>query len=283
MTDGPDGGGRKGSRRSIRAITFTQATMSYHFIPPEICDHIVDLLQDDPETLKQCCLASKSWVSRTRQHIFATVHFRTPGEIEAWKKTFPDPSNSPARYAHTLSIKCLEAVTAADAVEGGWIPSFSRVTCLKILSLTDNHLDTHLAPFHKFSLTLKSLDLIIFSFLPSQVIDLVCYFPLLEDFTLFGRDDKYYDEPQSVNSSGTSPVLTGSLGLHLIWGNARIINRLLDLPNGLRFRNLEFMSSSIEDIVSVGKLVDTCSDTLEYLNVWHQPQGTIFSFPSVDW
>ena len=248
--------------------------MSCHVVPPEICDHIVDFLQDSPETLKQCCLASKSWVSRTRKHLFAAVEFRTPSDIEAWKKTFPDPSNSPAHHTYTLSIRCLKAVTAADAVEGGWIPTFSRVARLKII---DDNLETHLAPFHQFSLTLRSLDLDIFSFLPSRVIDLVCHFPLLEDFALLGRSNRYH-EPLAVISSGTSPVLTGTLRLSLLRGNARVVHRLLDLPNGLHFRDLKVASYSLEDIVSVGRLVEACSDTLEYLDVFHLSEGAIFPF-----
>ncbi|KAF9645264.1 hypothetical protein BDM02DRAFT_3073690, partial [Thelephora ganbajun] len=56
----------------------TQTTMSsphQSHLPPEILDYIVDLLHDEPETLKQCCLVSKSWVSRTRKHLFANVEF----------------------------------------------------------------------------------------------------------------------------------------------------------------------------------------------------------------
>lgn len=198
-----------------------------------------------------------------------------PDDIEAWKKSFPDPSNSPAHRAHTLSIKCLEVVTTADAVEGGWISTFSRVVRLKMFSLGVNQLWIHLSPFHKFSHTLKSLNVAILSFLPSQVINFICNFPLLENFSLLGRDDDL-DEPRTVSSSRTSPVLTGTLELHLIWGTARVTNRLLDLQNGLRFRNLKFTSYSIEDILSMEKLVDACSDTLEHLDVWHQPRGATF-------
>ncbi|KAF9644805.1 hypothetical protein BDM02DRAFT_3066647, partial [Thelephora ganbajun] len=56
----------------------TQTTMSnpYHVcLPPEILDYIVDFLHDTPETLKQCCLVSKSWVSRTRKSLFADIEF----------------------------------------------------------------------------------------------------------------------------------------------------------------------------------------------------------------
>ncbi|KAF9644814.1 hypothetical protein BDM02DRAFT_3067122, partial [Thelephora ganbajun] len=56
----------------------TRTTMSNPYqvhLPPEILDCIVDFLRDQPETLKQCCLVSKSWVSRARSHLFTNVEF----------------------------------------------------------------------------------------------------------------------------------------------------------------------------------------------------------------
>jgi hypothetical protein len=75
-------------------------------LPPEILDFIVDHLRDEPTTLKACCVVSKSWIHRTRKHLFASVEFRAPkSHIELWKKTFPDPSNSPAHHTRSLSIR----------------------------------------------------------------------------------------------------------------------------------------------------------------------------------
>ncbi|KAF9642569.1 hypothetical protein BDM02DRAFT_3078319, partial [Thelephora ganbajun] len=65
----------------------TQTTMSNPHqvhLPPEIFDYIVDFLHDTPETLKQCCLVSKSWVPRTRKYLFADIEFFTESDLEAW-------------------------------------------------------------------------------------------------------------------------------------------------------------------------------------------------------
>ena len=67
-------------------------------------DRIIDLLHDELETLKQCCLVSKSWVPRTRKNLFAEIEFRSESDLESWKKTFPDVANSPACQALTLSV-----------------------------------------------------------------------------------------------------------------------------------------------------------------------------------
>jgi hypothetical protein len=59
--------------------------MSDPHLPPELSDYIVDLLHDQPETLKWCCLVSKSWVPRTRRHLFGDIAFRYIPDLEAWK------------------------------------------------------------------------------------------------------------------------------------------------------------------------------------------------------
>jgi len=107
-------------------------------LPQEILDYVTDLLHDEQETLKQCCLVSKSWVPCARKHLFADISFSRTGDLEAWKKTFPDPENSPARHTHSLRISCPQSVTAADAEEGGWIRTFSRVVRLDIQTFTLN-------------------------------------------------------------------------------------------------------------------------------------------------
>ncbi|KAF9789288.1 hypothetical protein BJ322DRAFT_975360, partial [Thelephora terrestris] len=50
-----------------------ETLMSDSRLPQEITDYILDLLHDEPKTLRQCCLVSRSWTPRTRKHIFGTV------------------------------------------------------------------------------------------------------------------------------------------------------------------------------------------------------------------
>lgn len=259
-------------------LTETTTMSNHRCLAPELRDHIVDLLHDDHETLKQCCLVSKSWVSRTRKHLFAAVRFNTPVLLEAWKGTFPDPSNSPAHHTRTLRISCLGAISAADAAEGGWIPTFSGASCLEVFSYDASGLGTSLTPLHKFSPTLKSLHLTTFSFRPSQIIDLVTSFPLLEDLSLLGYDRGPH-EPRAVRPPSNSPPLTGTLELRLIWGVSPLADQLLDLSNGLRFRKLKVRSYHTGDPPFVGKLVQACSGTLEHLDIQRRKQGAfVFHF-----
>lgn len=101
-------------------------------LPPEISDRIIDLLRDETNALKRCCLVSKSWVSRTRKHLFDSVEFESSKDVKVWKETFPDPANSPARHTRSLSLVWVEAVIPMDPEEGSWIRAFSNVVQLTV-------------------------------------------------------------------------------------------------------------------------------------------------------
>ena len=262
-----------GRRYSGFCSSCTHTTMSNSHLPPEMLDRIIDLLHDEPEALKQCCLVSKSWVPRTRNNLFAEIKFRLPSELESWKKTFPDVANSPACQAHTLSVGCPWLVTASDAEEGGWIRAFSGISSLHV-GRADWPLkasNVSLTPFYKLSRSLKSLRMGLISLPHPQIFDLVCSFPLLEDFTLIGYDEPLGQgdspgRPQAVIPS-SSPALTGTLGFHVLGGAESTLRQLLELPNGLHFRKLELSWARRESLWWITELVATCSQTLESLDV----------------
>ena len=106
--------------------------MSDPHLPPELLDHIVDHLHDTQDALRNCCLVSKSWIPRTRKHLFADIAFHTTESLQSWKAAFPNPSTSPAHYAKTLFIGSSEVVTVADADAGNWIRGFYRVVHLVV-------------------------------------------------------------------------------------------------------------------------------------------------------
>jgi len=238
------------------------------YLPPEILDYIVDHLYDERETLKQCCLVSKSWIPRTRKHLFADIKFSTDRDLEAWQKAFPDPSRSPAHYTHALTIDTLRAITAADAEEGNWIRILSRAVQLGLYG-SHNKLDTSLAPFHRFSSSLKSLRVVTFTIPQSHVFNLIRSLPLLENLTLIDHNPSIIGDDESDELPNiippTSPPLTGTLEL-LLGGVETITRRLLNLPS-LHFRKLVFFWRHKEDTRWMDELVMTCSSTLECLDV----------------
>ena len=257
-----------------------ETTMSDPHLPPEILDYVIDLLRNELETLKQCCLVSRSWVPRTRIHLFADIKFRSASDLESWMKTFPDVTNSPAHHAHTLFVGCPRHVVAADAEDGGWIRAFSGVKCLD----TDNGdqflevFEVSLAPFYNFSPTLKSLRISPIHFPFPQVFDLIFSFPLLEDLSLKGYDQLWLVDldpngPQTAIPS-TSPVFTGSLDFHVLGGGMKAARPLLNLPNGLHFRNLALSWDCRDDFQRITEFVTRCSHTLESIDITYTFRST---------
>ena len=251
----------------------TRTTMSAPRLPPELLDHIIDLLPDSRAVLGNCCLISKSWVPRTRRHLFANIRFDTVERLRLWKVTFSDPSTSPAKYAKTLLINCTQAVTAADAEAGGWIRDFSYVERLEVSgesTYTDGSTSS-LLPFHGFSPAIKSLCVDIYPLPSSQVFDLMLSFPLLEDLNVITRDRSTNNDsgscgPSTVIQPWKQPM-SGSLELSQWGGIGFIASRLLSLPGGIRFRKLTLKWSKPEDILLTMALVGECSHTLEHLEI----------------
>jgi hypothetical protein len=231
-------------------------------LPPEILDLIAGHLRDEPMALKACCVVSKSWIYRTRKHLFASVEFdATKCHVELWKKAFPDPSNSPARYTHNLYICGIPPISAADTGTGGWINTFHNLACLHLECLDPvKGRQVSLVPFHGLSPTLRSLNL---TTIYSEVLDLICSFPLLEDLAL----DYLGLGGGAWNTPPTSPKFTGSLTLKAYGTIFPLACRLLTLPGGLHFAKIT-VDCYHEDGESTRDLISACSDTLESLNVY---------------
>ena len=170
--------------------------MSNPCLPAEPLDHIVDLPHDAKDALGNCCLVSQLWIPRTRKHIFAYIIIFAAEDLQSWKEMFPDPSTSPARYTKTLFIGCPWVVTTADAEEGGWIRTFSRVGESAI----------PLAPFHGFSPVIKPLCLECTTIPPSQMADLILSLPLLEDLTVVALDIPIDDDDVPDGLPTTTPL-----------------------------------------------------------------------------
>ena len=259
---------------SVAPLMETTAQLS---LPPEILDLIVDHLQYETTTLKACCLVSKSWVPRTRKHLFARVEFHAlQHPVELWKKAFPDPSSSPAHHTRTLCIRDLPTLTAADMDVGGWIRSFHSVVHLRLERIIWQGRRAPLIPFHGLAPTIRSLRLTSTSF---EVFDLICSFPLLEDLALVLLTT---GDADGWTAPSTSPKLTGSLELIMNTGGIRsVVRRLLDFPDGLRFVEITVSCIGEEDARSATDLVLRCFDTLEALAICGTPTGGFLRFLSL--
>ncbi|KAF9780892.1 hypothetical protein BJ322DRAFT_288059 [Thelephora terrestris] len=244
-----------------------------HPLPPEIFDLIIDCLCNEPATLKACCLVSKSWVPRTRKHLFASVYLHIcRSTIRLWMKAFPDPSNSPAHYTRHLWI------SEQLAAESTWIRFFCRVERLTVHAFDwDETVEAPLVRLHGLSPTLKYLHLVHYSIPLSDILDLVCSFPLLEDLTL--RCEGSERDRDGWVAPSTSPKFTGTL---FLMDEIRSAARgLLALPGGLHFTNVVLLCP-IEHAESAMDLVSRCSDTLESLCINYYPPRSSEMPPPLD-
>ena len=226
-------------------------------LPPELLDSILDHLHDKPATLKMCCIVSKSWIPHARRHLFAHVSLYDLGSsIELWKKTFPDPSDSPAHHTRTLSIIGSLVITAADMGVGGWIRTFHNVVHLE-LSYVGR---TTPSALYGLSPTLRSLSL---RYTPFDF-RLIYSFPLLEDLALVAAPS--FTDVNRWNTTLRPPKLTGTLILEAC-GEARFaIRQLFDLSGGLHFSEIRTTFCN-EEAEPVSDLVSTCSKPLKKLTL----------------
>lgn len=237
----------------------TTRMANHQCLPQEITDHVVDLLHDHPATLKRCSVVSKSWVPRTRSHLFSHVTLND-WDYARWKTTFPDPANSPGCHVRTLTIDG----SLSGVEESSWVEDFSQVERL-FMFLTSHAAFGRFLPFHTLSPCLRALH--VFTHVPNpQIFNLICSLPLLEDLTLNGLSVGNGDGPQ-IAALSTSPALTGTLEAIVQW-TTPTLSLLLHLPGGLHFRKLKLWAcKSEEDICLAADLVTACSDTLECLDV----------------
>ena len=246
-------------------------------LPAEILDRIVDHLHDAGGALRNCCLVSKSWIPRTRKHLFADIRIRTEDDLKSWKETFPDPSSSLACYTRTLSVQCPYAITDVDA-EAGWIRGFFRAAHLEVVGnrtakvIHADETKNSLVSLHGFSPAIKSLRVYCIPFSSSQILDFVLSFPLLEDLAVLNPYDVSTGDlggldglPTAVQPSNL-PAFTGFL--ELFQGGMDPISRwLLALPGRIHFRELRLSWIRDGDLSLTTRLVEGCSSTLKSLDI----------------
>ena len=263
--------------------------MSDPHLPEELLDNVVDLLYDERDALKSCCLVSKSWIPRTRKHLFAEVEFPRAENLESWKAAFPDPPTSPACYAKSLSFRYPDVITDADGGEGGLIHAFSRVVRVDMkVSGKPTFLGDLLSPgplftpeptclikFHGFSPAIKSLNLTSTAISSSQLFDLVHSFPLLEDLSVDSGDQtpQFGEDSERLAADQPLPLFSGSLGLYLDGWTGSIAQLLLRSPNSLRFRKLSVKCNQEADLRMVIDFIEACSSTLESLSIFCESIG----------
>lgn len=139
-------------------------------LPPELTDHIIDLLQSSPKSLKACSLVCSAWRPRAQHHIFEREVLISQPKYDVYQKLIEE---SPRSCQH---IRALGITQPPETLPNGGDPrflqfmhvvplvssTFSRVSRLalrsanietlhqsenfKLDTVTELHLETILAP-----------------------------------------------------------------------------------------------------------------------------------------
>lgn len=258
--------------------------MSSPRLPEELQDYIVDLLHNMEVTLRTCSLVSKSWLPRTRRHLFADIKFRDAHDLQSWKTVFPDPYASPAYlYTRVLSISCPLEVVAAHEEEGCWIRAFSHIAKLEIIEVWDNRSNPSLVPLYGVFPAIKSLSIFVANLTRLQVSGFIKTFPLLEDISVtldtswHTPEFDHTDELPNPLRPPAPPPFTGSLKLSGEQGVLTIVPQLFPPLGNLPFQGLGLTIHSEQDFLLATELVDRCSSTLEIIDIEHHaPRMSIY-------
>jgi hypothetical protein len=244
-----------------KTVLLPTATMSaIERLPTELWDHIIDQLYNQPDALKSCSKVSKSWAIRSRKHIFSSISFNSVAFVVAWRNAFPDPCNSPAHHAKTLTIR----MNQNNMFPPKYIPSFCNVTRL-VLHVHPNHnCQVSLLPLYGFAPSLKSVRMTFQTLAAGSIMSLMYTFPLLDDLLLVGNPS---ESRTKATLPATPPTLSGSVCLMVYPGMRIMVDNLLSLPSGIHFRELTLPWICDEDVCPMLDLISACSGTLESLQV----------------
>jgi len=100
-----------------------------------------------------------------------------------------------------------------------------------------------------------------------QIPKLIHCFSSLEELTLINNILSLGNDDGLRASQRHSFDITGSLSLALLFEMGTTVCRLLDLPNGLHFRKINFLWAQEEAVRWVVELVVRCSHTLEFIDI----------------
>ena len=264
---------------------------SYHVkgemgLPRELIDEI--MRYNDLQTLKKCSLTSRALYSAARPLIHSRLVLEMMSVVRGPPLDIP-PSATYSSRVDVFFARYLSMAEERGLLRYGYVRevhldlgisnpenllqlqqlrSLETVHTLAIESLTlPKILPIFDRCFSQFVPTLRSLRLETTSCENShQLLEFVCRFPRLDDLTLISPrcldGSRFVSAPPG--SEGPRPQDPLPFRGHLtLRGIVPLIQCLLDLPGGIRFRSIE-ADSHLKDLA---KLLVACSSTLEVLRI----------------
>ncbi|TEB25741.1 hypothetical protein FA13DRAFT_1713793 [Coprinellus micaceus] len=251
-----------------------------HYIPPELVETIINFVSHRP-TLKACTLTGPAFTIPAHRALFAEVTL-SPPKSRCHKRTPAHRflnllTSSPhlVPFVHSLIVEC------EDSVEGfrstaACNPTNDRISAKANLSWTSlsSSLRTALVSLIR-SGSVVDLELGGFSRIPvSSVIDSGSRLKKLSLLPLYLVDDTQVpmvdseegDEAPSPNRVHLEDIKIKQSAVALRRTADWLLSPTCHLDVG-QLKRLHFEVSSLEDHHHVSRIVETCSDSLEYLEV----------------
>ena len=240
--------------------------------PPELIDAVIDQLRGDTNSLRACALASSSWLSTSRYHLFDDVSFEDEASVLRWTQIFCTPSDVPS-YVENLRISCVSLLDDIPNVALD-LSTFTRLKGLFIggskVTPTRHHGRLSRNCFRRIAL-LPSASLRTFSLsspvIPApDVFSIVRHFPLLDN--LHFRCFAALPSGNIVNTKAqASPPFRGTLTLTSHLNHRPLIASLLGFPGGIHFTRLNLTALRDDELPDLRELVNACSHTITSLHI----------------
>jgi len=258
-------------------------------LPRELINEI--MRYNDRQTLESCSLTSRAFYSAARPFVHSRMALGIRSLVHGSHSVMA-PRYGPGNWdqADVFHACHLSAAEERGLLRYGYVREVhldlgvgnpEKVLQLQHLlalgtvhTLTIQRLDLHkILPifdrcFSQFVPTVRSLGLeSTHCDDANQLLEFACRFPHLDDLKLVnpcgpGDSLRLVDAPSG--SKGPRPQRPLPFGGHLVLrGGSSLVQCLLDLPGGIRFRSIEIDSDQKDS----AKLLVACSSTLEVLNI----------------
>ncbi|KZT09752.1 uncharacterized protein LAESUDRAFT_748296 [Laetiporus sulphureus 93-53] len=249
--------------------------------PQELCEQIMDYLQDDQDALLACALVSRPWVPRARSYAFRTVTLRNVKRFKAFQRLLRQDSTI-APHVRCLSVCRFQPEDHSTRLEREWptlLMTLNRVEEVTVGMWSVEDLPEQVAQnLHLYLGAIKSIRF----FLPGcslQASDFLCLVGACPRLSVLHLHAVQLVIPKTTGLSsdaatsgfmlppglsGIIPANANSLeAVHARWCDEDTVQLLLSTPLGRNLRRLEIPFTGLSDMSR--RLVHSADRSLEDL------------------
>lgn len=231
--------------------------------PQEVVDELIDWVgvssvgQGDPH-LRSCSLVARSWVQRSRKHLFHDIELTSAPSISSWIRNIPPGAGGVSRYVRKLWLGCNWDQWSQRFPSVGHLRSFTRTEELRLTYWCGGHATREEVEeaFGGFGPSVRSLSVSLPRGDAGSFLHLLSLFPHLDDLSIW---TSYLDE-----SLGPLPrnVVTVRGRLVLDGVQEHFADALIG--SGLKPKILKI---SIPRSISYAGLLMACAPTVETISL----------------